>query len=89
MQLFLNGREAGEFKSRLSPMAVKIKRVLEASSDGELFTSQQLARLTGYQMGPIRQIAYMLPEYWHNTRPALKYWGKPATIKELKRQVKR
>ena len=84
----MSGRRA-EVNPKLPPLAAALKRALDTSKNGELFTTQQLARLTGHNVGILRQNAYLLPGYWHNIRVSLKYWGKPATIDELRKELKK
>lgn len=88
MKLFMSGRRA-EVKPKLPPSMVKIKRALDSSVDGELFTTQQLAQMVGHTMTTIHHVAYLLPAYWHNYLSARKYWGKPATIRQLRKELRK
>lgn len=76
-------------RDKLSPLMVKVKKILDESEDGELFTSSQLTQLVGCHCTYLRQNAYQLPTYSCKVDVRLWYWGKPSTIRELKKEQKK
>jgi hypothetical protein len=88
LRLFLSGKKSNQVIEKLSPAMALIKKTLDASIDGELFTTLQLAQLTGYGPTTIRAWSWQLPGYSHKVKSKLSYWGKPKTIKQLKREMK-
>lgn len=86
MKLFISGK--GEFLVRnLRPSIIKAKKLLDDSKDGELFSSTQLARVVGVFHSYFSHSADDLPSYSHRVG-VTRYWGKPATIKQLIKESK-
>ena len=88
MKLFISGR--GKFvNNRLTPTALRVKEILDKSKDGELFTVNQLATLTEVGVSTIQdgEMKRLLPGYSHLVKTR-RYWGKPATIKQLIKETR-
>lgn len=86
MKLFFSN--SVEFKNvKLTPSQQAMKRLLDRSKDGEIFTYQIMAARLRLQTETLRAGgAHTLREY--TCRQGTKrYWGKPATIKQLKKEL--
>jgi hypothetical protein len=88
MRLFISGQGTFE-QTKLTPTMQKVRGVLEASKDGELFTAYQLAALVKVNVTTIQhQSANALKDYSYPVG-GKRYWGKPSTIKQLVKETKR
>lgn len=88
MRLFLSKSHEPAL-GRLTPSMIKVKKMLDLSADGELFTTVQVARINKLSRETVERGCYLLPEYHHKVRVRLKYWGKPSTIKELRKELQK
>lgn len=86
MKLFLSGQKNVSYKE-LPPSALKLKRILEKSKDGELFLTQQVAVIVGVNPEQILRHVMRLPVYTCLVG-SKRYWGKPSTIKQLVKESK-
>lgn len=67
----------------------RIQEFLDRSQDGELFTITQIADAANTTANYLSQhFNFYLPEYKHVVRNR-SYFGKPATIQQLKKETKR
>jgi hypothetical protein len=89
MKLFVSGKTGDLVNGKLSPMMLKVKKLLDESNPGELFTGPQLAQLVGCGAELLRIHARKLPHYWHLASPSLRYWGRPETIGQLRRELRK
>lgn len=90
MKLFVSGQKTGLDLVGLSPLMKKVKNFLDKSKDGELFTVLQIAAALGYRSDSISNESPTLRNYWHvamGSGVRRKYWGKPATVAQLKRET--
>lgn len=85
-KLFISGKGSYK-KSALSPIGVKVKKVLDGARDGELFSTRQLAEMSGVCYDSMTDVVYQLPSYTHSISYNKRYWGKPATVAQLKRET--
>jgi hypothetical protein len=90
VKLFISGK--GEFaKKSLTPTMQRVKKLLDESKDGELFTAQKVANVLNCSFKTIQgsNTFDSLPGYSHRiVGNSLRYWGKPATIKQLIKETK-
>lgn len=87
MKLFVSGQGTYDPKRKICPAAERVKSILDKSKDGELFTTAQMAVLAGVAHNTIMKFTYELPGYSYRVSYGKKYWGKPATVAQLKRET--
>ena len=88
MKLFISGTGSFSPKEQPPPRVLKVKAFLDASKDGELFTSEQVA--VGAEVKrEVLQVdsARVLLNYSHRVG-SKRYWGKPVTIQQLVKETK-
>jgi hypothetical protein len=84
MKLFMSGKK---FETASDPPIVKrLKEFLRASKDGELFGTEQLAGLLLCCATSILKHKLRLEDFCYIYK-GKKYWGSPATIKTLIKEV--
>ena len=84
MKLFISGQQ---FKPKTEPPIItKVKKFLDESKDGELFSTEQVSIAIPIAITNLRCHNIAMREYFHVVRHK-KYWGKVATIKQLKKEV--
>jgi hypothetical protein len=88
MKLFLSGTTDFSVK-KPSLVLVNLKKFLDASKDGELFTTAQLSEKLKFNIGTLRNLdkVQALPEYSHLVARQ-RYWGKPSAIRQLIKETK-
>jgi hypothetical protein len=80
VKLFVSGKK---FKSRKEPPRIaKYKAFLNASQDGELFKTGQLAQALNVDESQLRMSNSLLEGFFY-VHKNVKYFGKPRTIKAL------
>lgn len=89
MKLFLSARKHEPVVAKVPPAMRRAAAYLDRSKPGELFTTRQLAVAVGISIDSLGGYGYTIPRYWHRVRASLKYWGKPATIDELRKELKK
>ena len=86
MKLFISGTtEFDRFAT--SSKLLKIKKLLDRSKLGELFTSYQIAEFAKVHMNNLYREARTLAQYTHKVG-SKRYWGRPETIKQLIKETK-
>lgn len=86
MKLFMSGQKF--IATKEPPQVTKIRKFLDNSKRGELFTSNQLASAFQTSVSVLRHHSFRLEElgythFWKNKR----YWGNKATITQFKKEV--
>ena len=87
MKFFLSDGLGG-VEAKLPPILRRVCALLDKAADGELFTTQELTRRLTCRSTTLSRDSYLVSAYWHILPPNRKYWGKPTTIQQLKREVK-
>ena len=87
IKLFVSGQGSYNASRKLSPSALRIKQTLDRSKDGELFTTIQVETMCEVSGHTVSKYSHLLPEYHYLVYYGLKYWGKPATVAQLKRET--
>jgi len=86
MKLFISGQ--GEFQAhRHPPITIRVKKFLDGSKDGELFRLKQVADRLKVCPDSVEKALSTLKSYSHKIG-GTRYWGKPATIKQLIKETK-
>ena len=86
MKLFISGQQ---FKPKKEPPCItRVKKFLDASKDGELFVTEQLSQAVPIAVTHLRSYNIALSGYFYITQ-GKKYFGKVATIKQLKKEVEK
>lgn len=84
MKLFISGQQ---FKTkRDSPVISRVKKFLDESKDGELFSTEQLSIYVPIAITNLRCHNIAMRGYFHVVQHK-KYWGKVATINQLKKEI--
>jgi hypothetical protein len=84
VKLVISGQQ---FKTkRDSPIISRVKKFLDESKDGELFSTEQLSIYVPIAISNLRGHNITMGGYFHIVRQK-KYWGKVATINQLKKEV--
>src|SRR5579863_1090436 len=87
IKLFLSGQDTYNPNKRISPAMQRAKTFLDTSKDGELFTSRQVCAACNIMVNSISKTSWELPDYQYRVSYGTKYWGKPATVAQLKRET--
>ena len=87
IKLFVSGQGNFSSKMRISPAMIKVKKILDDSKDGELFTTKQLSSIIGNRYETLLRDAYQMPTYNYKVSHSQLYWGKPATVAQLKKET--
>lgn len=83
MKLFISGKGKAFLRSNLTPTQERLKKLLDSSKDGELFTARQLATMMKVNFATVtHDCQHALVGYSHLVTRT-RYWGKPSTIKQL------
>jgi hypothetical protein len=87
MKLFMSGTAEFSTGLRDTPTVVRIKKFLDKSKDGELFTSSQISASLSIPIQGIRELKRYLEPYYtvSGGHGKQSHYGKPATMKELRR----
>lgn len=84
MKLFISSQQ---FKTkRDSPVISRVKKFLDESKDGELFSTEQLSIYVPIAITSLRCHNVVMRGYFHVVQNK-KYWGKVATINQLKKEI--
>lgn len=84
MKLFISGQQ---FKPKTEPPIItKVKKFLDESKDGELFSTEQVSMAVPIALTQLRCNNTVLGGYFHVVQNK-KYWGKVATINQLKKEI--
>lgn len=85
MKLFLSGKKF-ETGAKDSPNDAKVKALLDKAKPGELFTSYQVSQMVKCHIASLRMNSPTFNSYAHVTGQK-KFWGRPATIKQLRKEL--
>ena len=88
MKLFISGAGSFNPKEQPPPRVLKVKVFLDASKDGELFTSEQVAVGAEVRREVLQVDAGRLLLSYSHKVGGKRYWGKPVTIQQLVKETK-
>lgn len=88
MKLFVSGSPSLDLSKPLPDTVIRAKKFLDKTQDGELFTSLQMSTAIGVGVPTLHSYTHLLEGYTGGgSRGTIRYYGKPATIAELRRQL--
>lgn len=85
MKLFLSGKKF-ETGSKDSPNDARVKAILDKAALGELFTTYQISQMAKCHVASLRHSCPTFANYAHLVGQK-KFWGRPATIKQLRKEL--
>ena len=86
MKLFMSGTKVKFNQNQVPPRIKRLKEFLDKSKDGELFTSRQASTCCNLDTTNMVSDAYFIPDYSYKVGNK-RYWGKPRTINQLKKET--